>query len=237
MISLPGGSRIWLVTGVTDMRNGFNDLASRVQNILNDDPFSGHLFIKRLEHGHFVWPSISDSKIHLTAAQLAMLLEGLNWKHPSDDTPVRVLEPGNGKTRTGRLWVYVRDDRNAGLSEPPAVWFSYSADRKGEHPQRHLAGYRGVLQADAYGGYDALYESGRITEAACMAHARRKIHDEHVRRSTALTDEALKRIAALAEIHGSPAEERLAVRKERSLPQMESLHDWIQTQMKCIISL
>lgn len=182
--------------------------------------------------------------VSMMAERLRPLYDVLNQyvlqagKVHSDDTPVRVLAPGNGKTRTGRLWVYVRDDRNAGLSEPPAVWFSYSADRKGEHPQRHLAGYRGVLQADAYGGYDALYESGRITEAACMAHARRKIHDEHVRRPTALTDEALKRIAALygteAEIRGSPAEERLAVRKERSLPQMESLHDWIQTQMKTL---
>lgn len=156
----------------------------------------------------------------------------------SDDTPVRVLEPGSGKTRTGRLWVYVRDDRNAGSTEPPAVWFSYSADRKGEHPRQHLAGYSGVLQADAYGGYDALYESGRITEAACMAHARRKIHDEHVRRPTAMTDEALKRIAALyaieAEIRGSPADERLTSRKERSSPLMESLHDWIKEQMKTL---
>lgn len=82
MISLPAGSHIWLVTGVTDMRNGFNGLASRVQNVLKDDPFSGHLFIKRLERGHFVWPAVSDGKIHLTTAQLAMLLEGLNWKHP-----------------------------------------------------------------------------------------------------------------------------------------------------------
>lgn len=105
MISLPAGSRIWLVAGVTDMRNGFNGLASRVQGVLNDDPFSGHLFIfrgrrgdmikllwadedglclfvKRLERGRFVWPAVSDGKIHLTPAQLAMLLEGLNWKHP-----------------------------------------------------------------------------------------------------------------------------------------------------------
>jgi transposase len=131
----------------------------------------------------------------------------------TDDTPVRVLEPGSGKTRTGRLWVYVRDDRNAGVPEPPAVWFSYSADRKGEHPQRHLAGYRGVLQADAYGAYDALYESGHIREAACMAHARRKIHDEHARRPTAMTMDALKRIAALL---------------------MQSLHDWILEQMKTL---
>ena len=105
MITLPSGSRVWLVAGVTDMRNGFNGLASRVQNVLNDDPFGGHLFIfrgrrgdmikilwadadglclfvKRLERGHFVWPSVCDGKIHLTPAQLAMLLEGLNWKHP-----------------------------------------------------------------------------------------------------------------------------------------------------------
>lgn len=105
MISFPACSRIWLVAGVTDMRNGFNGLASRVQSMLNDDPFSGHLFIfrdrrgdmikllwadedglclfvKRLERGRFVWPAVSDGKIHLTPAQLTMLLEGLNWKHP-----------------------------------------------------------------------------------------------------------------------------------------------------------
>ncbi|OUK46804.1 IS66 family transposase, partial [Escherichia coli] len=99
----------------------------------------------------------------------------------ADDIPVPVQEPGSGKTRTARLWVYVRDDRNAGSQMPPAVWFAYSPDRKGIHPQNHLAGYSGVLQADAYGGYRALYESGRITEAACMAHARRKIHDVHAR--------------------------------------------------------
>ncbi|MDM8899419.1 transposase, partial [Escherichia coli] len=98
--------------------------------------------------------------------------------------PVPVQEPGSGKTRTARLWVYVRDDRNAGSQMPPAVWFAYSPDRKGIHPQNHLAGYSGVLQADAYGGYRALYESGRITEAACMAHARRKIHDVHARAPT-----------------------------------------------------
>ncbi|EPR0865619.1 IS66 family transposase, partial [Escherichia coli] len=83
----------------------------------------------------------------------------------ADDIPVPVQEPGSGKTRTARLWVYVRDDRNAGSEMPPAVWFAYSPDRKGIHPQNHLAGYSGVLQADAYGGYRALYESGRITEA------------------------------------------------------------------------
>ncbi|EAW1322304.1 IS66 family insertion sequence element accessory protein TnpB [Salmonella enterica] len=105
MISLPAGSRIWLVAGITDMRNGFNGLASKVQSTLKDDPFSGHLFIfrgrrgdmvkllwadadglclfvKRLERGHFVWPVTREGKVHLTSAQLSMLLEGLNWKHP-----------------------------------------------------------------------------------------------------------------------------------------------------------
>lgn len=182
--------------------------------------------------------------VRMMAEQLHPLYLALNGyvlaadKVHTDDTPVNVLEPGSGKTRTGRLWVYVRDDRNAGSEAPPAVWFSYSGNRKGEHPQRHLAGYSGVLQADAYGGYDALYETGQVTEAACMAHARRKIHDEHVRRPTALTDEALKRIAALyaieAEIRGSPAQARLASRKERSLPLMASLHDWIQAKMKTL---
>nr|WP_242688254.1 IS66 family transposase [Photorhabdus stackebrandtii] len=152
-----------------------------------------------------------------------------------DDIPVPVQEPGSGKPRTGRLWGYVRDDRNAGSVMPPAVWFAYSADRKGVHPQQHLAGYSGVLQADAYGGYRALYETGNITEAACMAHARRKIHDVHVRSPTAVTTEALKRIGELyaieAEIRGSPAEERLALRKERSAPLMQLLFDWIQQQM------
>ncbi|EHS1645583.1 IS66 family transposase [Escherichia coli] len=156
----------------------------------------------------------------------------------ADDIPVPVQEPGSGKTRTARLWVYVRDDRNAGSQMPPAVWFAYSPDRKGIHPQNHLAGYSGVLQADAYGGYRALYESGRITEAACMAHARRKIHDVHARAPTDITTEALQRIGELyaieAEVRGCSAEQRLAARKARAAPLMQSLYDWIQQQMKTL---
>lgn len=175
---------------------------------------------------------------------LRPLYDGLNHyvlmpgKVHADDTPVNVLEPGSGKTRTGRLWVYVRDDRNGGSVMPAAVWFSYSPDRKGIHPQRHLAKYSGVLQADAYAGYNALYEDGRVTEAACMAHARRKIHDVHVRHPTAITTEALNRIGELyaieSEIRGSPAEERLAVRKSRTVPLMQSLYDWIQLQVAAL---
>ncbi|WP_141072774.1 IS66 family transposase, partial [Escherichia coli] len=87
----------------------------------------------------------------------------------ADDTPVQVLLPGNKKT--GRLWAYVRDDRNAGSALAPAVWFAYSPDRKGIHPQTHLACFSGVLQADAYAGFNELYRNGGITEAACWAHA------------------------------------------------------------------
>ena len=85
----------------------------------------------------------------------------------ADDTPVQVLLPGNKKTKTGRLWAYVRDDRNAGSALAPAVRFAYSPDRKGIHPQTHLACFSGVLQADAYAGFNELYRNGGITEAAC----------------------------------------------------------------------
>ncbi|EPB8574981.1 IS66 family transposase [Escherichia coli] len=115
---------------------------------------------------------------------------------------------------------------------------SDSPDRKGIHPQQHLADYRGILQADAYAGYNALYESGQVTEAACMAHARRKIHDVHARAPTDITTEALQRIGELyaieAEIRGSPAEERLAVRKARTVPLMQSLYEWLQGQMSTL---
>ncbi|WP_376738979.1 IS66 family transposase [Escherichia coli] len=140
----------------------------------------------------------------------------------ADDTPVQVLLPGNKKTKTGRLWAYVRDDRNAGSALAPAVWFAYSPDRKGIHPQTHLACFSGVLQADAYAGFNELYRNGGITEAACWAHARRKIHDVHVRIPSALTEEALEQIGQLyaieADIRGMPAEQRLAERQRKTKP-------------------
>ena len=111
-----------------------------------------------------------------------------------DDTPVPVLAPGNGKTKTGRLWTYVRDDRPAAQSTPAAVWFAYSEDRRGEHPRQHLRDYTGALQADAYSGLHHLYCDGRIYEVACWAHARRKFHDIHVTHRSPTTTEALSRI-------------------------------------------
>jgi len=104
----------------------------------------------------------------------------------ADDTPVPVLAPGNGKTKTGRLWTYVRDERPADEKTAPAVWFAYSEDRKGEHPKQHLASFKGALQADAYSGFHHLYEKGTIYEVACWAHTRRKFHDIHVVHASAI---------------------------------------------------
>src|SRR5258707_14509516 len=114
-----------------------------------------------------------------------------------DDRPVPVLAPGTGKTRTGRLWTYVRDDRPSGSLEPPAVWVTYSPDRKGEHPQRHLAGFRGILQADAYAGFNKLYEDGSIQQAPCMAHIRRKFYDLMEAHHSPIASEAIEQIGRL----------------------------------------
>jgi transposase len=87
----------------------------------------------------------------------------------TDDTPVPVLDPGRGKTATGRLWTYVVDDRASGSATPPLAWYRFTPDRTGAHPQKELASFKGHLQADAYAGYDKLYQSGRVTEVACWA--------------------------------------------------------------------
>src|SRR6266496_1043638 len=115
----------------------------------------------------------------------------------ADDTPVPVLAPGNGRTKTGRLWTYVRDDRPAADRAAPAVWFAYSPDRKGEHPERHLEKFHGTLQADAYAGFNQLYENGRIQQAACWAHVRRKFYDLEQAHASPVATEALQRIGAL----------------------------------------
>ena len=151
----------------------------------------------------------------------------------ADDTPVPVLAPGLGKTKTGRLWTYVRDDRPAGDATPPAVWFAYSPDRKGEHPQAHLSQFSGTLQADAYAGFDHIYESGRIREAACWAHVRRKFYDLQVAHKSPVAQEALERIGALYaiedEIRGRPPNQRREIRQARARPLLESLRAWLES--------
>jgi transposase len=167
-----------------------------------------------------------------------------------DDTTVPVL--AKGKTDTGRCWVYVRDDRPFGGQEPPAAMFYYSRDRAGGHPQAHLAGYAGLFQADAFGGYNKLYEADRkpgpLLEAACWVHARRPFFamadlTENARRTaqgrtpgviSPLALEAVRRIDALFEIersiNGHSAERRRAVRQERSAPLVADLESWMREQ-------
>lgn len=153
----------------------------------------------------------------------------------TDDTPVAVLMPGQGKTRQARLWTYVRDDRGSGDTMPPAVWFRYSPDRKGIHPQTHLKDFRGTLQADAFAGYNAVYETGRVVEAACWAHARRKFYDIHADRPTPLTTHVLAQVATLYQIEtgirGRPPDERRRVRQESAVPIVTALHAWLREQL------
>ena len=170
-----------------------------------------------------------------------------------DYTTVPVL--AKGKTDTGRLWTYVRDDRPFGGADPPAAVFYYSRDRRGEHPAAHLAGWSGLLQADAYGGYGDLYAADRqpasILEASCWAHSRRKVFEladiEAAARKKArgekpnlvypLAVEAVKRIDALFEIEraiiGLAPDQRHAVRQEKSAPLVKDLESWmIETRDK-----
>jgi hypothetical protein len=143
-----------------------------------------------------------------------------------------VLEPGRGKTKTGRLWTYVRDARPAASHDPPAVLFRYSPDRRGERPREHLKVFSGILQADAYSGFSALYEGDRVKEAACWAHARRAFYDLHKANASPVAAEALERIGKLyeieAEIRGRPPDERKAIRQAREGPLLESLRDWLR---------
>ena len=152
----------------------------------------------------------------------------------ADDTTVPVLSPGRGKTRTGRLWCYVRDDGPFAGPAPRAVLYCYSPDRKGEHPRKHLAGFRGILQADGYTGYAGLYERD-VTEAACMAHVRRKFFDLHASGPSPQTQEVLRYIAALyaieASIRGEPAAIRLKRRTEQSAPVFARFRVWLDTTL------
>ena len=173
-----------------------------------------------------------------TSALLEPLVEALRRhvmaaeKLHADDTPVPVLAPGNGKTKTGRLWTYVRDDRPAGDRTPPAVWFAYTPDRKGEHPKAHLSKFQGTLQADGYAGFEQIYEGGHIQEAACWAHVRRKFYDLEQAHKSPVAKEALGRIGALyaveSDIHGRAPEERREIRNIRSRPLLESLKQWLE---------
>jgi hypothetical protein len=166
-----------------------------------------------------------------------------------DDTTVPVL--AKGKAEVARAWVYVRDDRPFAGADPPAALFYYSRDRSGEHPERHLSGFAGILQADAYAGYNRLTKPDRspapVIEALCWAHARRKFFvladiastankGKHGTIISPLAFEAVKRIDALfdieREINGMRAEQRLAVRAERLAPLLADLEAWMREERK-----
>ncbi|TXL75469.1 IS66 family transposase [Vineibacter terrae] len=154
----------------------------------------------------------------------------------ADETTVPVLAAG--KTRTGRLWTYVRDDQPFGGADPPAAVYFYSPDRGGKHPEAHLAGYAGLMQADAYAGFNQLYKAtrqpGPIVEAMCWAHARRKFFDLARLNKAPIALEAVARIDALfaieREITGQPVDERRRVRQQRSLPLAMDLEAWLRQQ-------
>jgi Transposase and inactivated derivatives len=177
----------------------------------------------------------------------------------ADDTPIQVLDPkvrqSRGKARAvkeGRIWTYVRDDRPWGGNDPPAVADFFSPDRKGEHPQGHLADFKGILQADAgacpraglqpvpWGGFAKLYEAApgigpRIREAACWAHLRRDFHDVWKATGSPIAKDALERIGKLYDIErqitGQPAERRREVRQERSRPHVQAFRTWCENQL------
>ncbi len=159
----------------------------------------------------------------------------------TDDTPIRTLAPGTGKTRLARFWCYEVDPRPYQGSGHPAVLYRYSADRKGERPREHLAGFSGYLHADAFAGYTALYrpegqKPPRITHVACMAHARRKLFEVFETTKSPIAEQALRQIQELyaieAGINGKPISQRLAARQQQSKPLLDVFQAWAIAQRR-----
>lgn len=192
--------------------------------------------------GHMAWllaPLVELIATHVMAGRVIH----------ADDTPIDVLAPGAGKTKTGRLWVYLRDERNHAGSIPPAVLYRYTPDRKGEHCRKELSQFNGWLQADGYSGFARLYEIGnlkasdaalmhgppRVAEVACWAHVRRGFFDDYASHKSAIAKEALDRIGALFDIErtiaGRPPDIRRDVRQRSARPRIEELAIWLDAQL------
>src|SRR5262245_34524325 len=161
----------------------------------------------------------------------------------ADDTPVKVLAPGNGKTKTGRFWAYLRDKRPHGGSALPAVVYHYTPDRKGEHCRAHLAPFSGHLHADGYAGFGELYrrEGAKldpVIEVGCWSHARRPFFDVHASNGSPIAKEALERIGVLFDIErpiaGKPPEVRQQVRAQLAKPRLDELAVWLDQQRQRI---
>ncbi len=169
----------------------------------------------------------------------------------ADDTPLKMLAPGNKKTKTARIWAYVRDERpwsgpcatgaqTDNLSScagraPLCVWYQFTVDRKGEHPVKHLSGYQGWVHADGYAGFNGVFGEGKATEVACMAHIRRKFVDVFAAQGSAIAEEAIKRIAQLygveKQARGQSPEARAALRQENAKPIFDDLEEWLRDQL------
>lgn len=156
----------------------------------------------------------------------------------ADDTPVPVLDPGRGKTKTGRLWVYARDERPWGGPAPPAAVFLFAPDRRAERPLAHLKDFDGVVHVDGYAGFERLTAGGRIVLAACWAHTRRKFHDVEQATGSPVAVEALRRIAdiyaAEAKARGQSPEQRLHWRRTLSAPAVKALKAWLESELSQI---
>jgi transposase len=156
----------------------------------------------------------------------------------ADETTLPVLDPGRGRTKTGQLWAYARDDRPWGGVDPPGVAYVYAPDRKAEQPIKHLAGFKGVLQVDGYGGYRPLAEKGEVKLAFCWAHVRRPFYELAAAGPAPIATEALERIKALyaveADIRGMTPEQRRGARQARSRPILEAMEPWLRAQLQTV---
>jgi transposase len=153
----------------------------------------------------------------------------------ADDTPLPVLDPGRRRTKTGRLWVYARDQRGWAGTDPPAVFYVYEPDRRAARPKAHLDAFKGILQVDGYVGFEQVTGKGDVVLAACWAHARRKFYEIAKADSSPIAEQALQRIAEIyaveAEIRGQDPVGRLARRQATSRPLVEAFHSWLETQL------
>ena len=153
----------------------------------------------------------------------------------ADDTTAPTLKPGNGKTMTGRYWNYVRDDRPWHGTGAPAAWFQYSTTRSGQEPAKHLKGYKGIIQADAYAGYNLAVEKG-AARAGCWAHVRRKFHDLAEATQGPVAIEAIERIKQLylieKQINGLPPDERARIRQQQAKPLLDDFYTWLDTTLR-----
>lgn len=153
----------------------------------------------------------------------------------ADDTTTKMQAPGTGKTKTARIWAYVRDETPWNGGAPPAAWYKFTPDRRGKWPAEHLEDFKGWMHADGYTGFNEIYSRGNVDEVACMAHIRRKFVDIHKSQGSAIAEEAIKRIAKLykieKEVRGSQPDIRRAARQEEAKPLFKDLQKWLDVQL------